>query len=97
MDAFLKRKPAHHPQAIWRVIEDETLILKLDTGQVSVLNPIGGQIWELMDGNRNMDEIVGYVGQTYAVPRQQAEQDVERFVQELLNREMLCWSQIEEG
>jgi hypothetical protein len=96
MDAFLKRKPAHHPQAIWRVIEDETLILNLDTGQVSVLNPVGGQIWELMDGNWNMDEIVGYVGQAYDVPRQQVEQDVERFVQELLSREMLCWGQTEE-
>ncbi len=97
MEAFLEHRPVHHPQAIWRVIEDEVLILKLDTGQVSVLNPTGRQIWELMDGRRDLGEIVAHVQETYQVPRQQAEQDLEVFVQALLDRDMVSWSPNEES
>lgn len=92
MDVLLERIPAHHPQVISRMIEEETLLLKVDTGQVSVLNEVGGSIWALMDGNRRLADIVEQLGQTYRVERQQLESDVQVFVHELFDRDMLAWS-----
>lgn len=92
MDVLLEWIPAHHPQVISRMIEEETLLLKVDTGQVSVLNEVGGSIWALMDGNRRLADIVEQLGQTYRVERQQLESDVQVFVHELLDRDMLAWS-----
>ena len=92
MKAFLERKPVRHPKVIWQAIEDEALLLKLDTGQVSVLNRIGGQVWELMDGDKKLGDIVSIVQQTYDIDQKRAEIDVEAFVQQLLDRDMLCWN-----
>lgn len=92
MDVLFERIPAHHPQVISRMIEEETLLLKVDTGQVSVLNEVGGSIWALMDGKRRLADIVEQLGQTYRVERQQLESDVQVFVHELLDRDMLAWS-----
>jgi hypothetical protein len=91
MQSFLKQKPAHHPQAISRVIDKETLILKLDTGQVSVLNGVGGHVWELMDGRCDLGAIVDAVGQAYDADPEQVAQDVVAFVQQLLERDMVAW------
>jgi hypothetical protein len=93
MTDLLEETPVHHPQVIWRVLDDETLLLKLDTGQVSVLNGVGGQVWELMDGRRRLADIVDAVGQAYDVARDELEADVGAFVQALLDRDMLSWAQ----
>jgi hypothetical protein len=95
MEPFFERKPVRHPEAIWREIDSETLILKLDTGQVSVLNPVGGEIWALMDGNRSLGDIVRAIGETYAVACQQVEQDMRAFLEALLNRDMVCWGPLD--
>jgi hypothetical protein len=76
---------------ISRAIEDETLLLKLDTGQVSLLNKVGGQVWELIDGSRNVGDIVQTLGQTYGVDQQEVQTDVEAFIAALLTRDMLAW------
>lgn len=95
MEAFLERKPIHHPQVISRAVDDETLLLKLDTGQVSVLNEVGGQIWDLMDGQRPLGDIIQAVGEQYGVERQRVESDVRAFVGALFDRDMLSWGSAE--
>ena len=95
MKELLERKPIHHPQVISRAVDDETLLLKLDTGQVSVLNDVGGQVWDLMDGQRQLGDIIQTVGQEYGVERQRVESDIQVFVADLLDRDMLSWSSAE--
>lgn len=93
MKEFLRRKPVHHPEVIWRAVDDETLLLRLDTGQVSVLNELGGRVWELMDGDVKLADIVNAVEQAYAdVARERLEADVGAFIQALLDRDMLSWA-----
>jgi hypothetical protein len=89
----LERKPVHHPQVIWRAVDDETLLLRLDTGQVSVLNELGSRVWELMDGDAKLADIVDAVEHAYVdVARERLEADVEAFVRALLDRDMLSWA-----
>jgi Coenzyme PQQ synthesis protein D (PqqD) len=93
MNPLFQRRPVHHPQAISRLIDDQTLILKLDTGRAGLLNKVGSRVWELMDGRRSLDEIVEMVGQAYDVDRLRIEGDVTAFVQALLERDMLAWAE----
>jgi hypothetical protein len=93
MDPLCQRRPVHHPQAISRLIKDETLILKLDTGRAGVLNGVGSRVWELMDGRRSLGEIVEAVGHAYDVDRQRVEEDTISFVRALLERDMLAWAE----
>ena len=69
-----------------RVIEGEAVILSLDTKVLRGLNPVGSRVWELIDGQRSVEEIAGLIVKEFDVECPQADQDVRGFVQELLDK-----------
>jgi hypothetical protein len=80
---------SHHPQAIAREIEGETLVLKLDDGRMGVLNRVGGQMWELMDGTRSLAEIAQACADDYQVDLDRVQADVIAYAKRLLERDMI--------
>ncbi len=74
------------PATAWRVIEGEAVILSVDTKVLRGLNPSGSRIWELIDGQRSLDEIVDVIVKEFEVEPPHAAQDVRSFVQELLDK-----------
>lgn len=77
---------AKAPTTAWRIIEGEAVILSMETKVLRGLNPLGSRVWELIDGKRSMDEIVGQIVREFDVETRQADEDVRRFVQELLDK-----------
>ena len=74
------------PTTASRVIEGEAVILSLDTKVLRGLNPVGSRVWELIDGQRSVEEIAGLIVNEFDVEGTQAAQDVRGFVQELLDK-----------
>jgi len=74
------------PTTASRVIEGEAVILSLDTKVLRGLNPVGSRVWELIDGQRSVEEIAGLIVKEFEVERSQADKDVRGFVQELLDK-----------
>ena len=74
------------PTTASRVIEGEAVILSLDTKVLRGLNPVGSRVWDLIDGQRSVEEIAGLIVKEFDVERSQADQDVRGFVQELLDK-----------
>jgi hypothetical protein len=91
MKELFGRKPVRHPEVLWREIQGETLLLRLDTGRPCVLNRVGGSVWSLMDGEKSLQDIVPLVGQDYAVDRERLEADIAAFVEALQERGLLSW------
>jgi hypothetical protein len=87
--------PVLHPQAISRTVEGEAVIVLPESGQVAVLNEVGTQVWELADGQHSVEEIVASVVEAYDVSPDQAREDVDAFVQELIEKRMLTLSEEE--
>ncbi|KYK35899.1 MAG: hypothetical protein AYK19_01455 [Theionarchaea archaeon DG-70-1] len=52
-----EKKPVKNKNTISRKIEDETLVLDLQTKQYHILNETAGKIWELSDGEHTVAEI----------------------------------------
>ena len=52
-----EKKPVKNKNTISRKIEDETLVLDLQTKQYHILNETAGKIWELSDGEHTVVEI----------------------------------------
>jgi hypothetical protein len=74
------------PRTAWQIIEGEAVILSMDTKVLRGLNPVGSRVWELIDGQRGLEEIAGIIVQEFDVPAEVAAQDVRDFIQELLDR-----------
>jgi Coenzyme PQQ synthesis protein D (PqqD) len=80
----LDKFPIPHPQVAARTVDGSAVIVLADSGEVTVLNPVGTSIWEKIDGAHSIRDIVGALQAEYEVDAAQAEQDVAEFLQTLL-------------
>jgi rRNA processing protein Krr1/Pno1 len=69
----------------WRIIEDEAILVKVDSGEVIHLNEVAAEIWRIIDGKRKISEIVDHIQKDFDVDREQAEKDTLEFIKSLSN------------
>jgi len=69
-----------------RQVEQETVLVLPEQGQVKVLNPVGGLIWSLLDGRRSAAAIAESVCRQFTVEPAQAQADTLAFLEDLLER-----------
>lgn len=65
------------------VIEDETVVMILASGDFFSLRDSARDVWELIDGRRDRDAIVHALAQSYAAPAGEIAPDVDAFLAEL--------------
>lgn len=76
--------PLHrHPHAAARNYDGKALIIVPGLGEYNILNPLGTRVWELIDGNRGMSDIVRAIVDEYDVEPEAAEADVREFIEDL--------------
>ena len=68
----------------WRSIAGEMVLLNVEGKELFGLNRVGARVWELLDGNRTLEEIAEAIAKDFGVPRGRAEGDVRAFLAELL-------------
>ena len=78
------------PKAAWRTIQGEGIILALDTKLLRGLNPVGTRIWELIDGQRSVEEIARQIAREFTVEPDRALADARAFIQELLSKDLVA-------
>lgn len=71
------------PEAISKMVENETIVILPDLGEVKVLNEVGARVWDLIDGKIPISDLVDIICEEYMVARDIAEQDVLEFAQRM--------------
>jgi hypothetical protein len=81
---------SRHPHAVFREYDGETVVLvpSAET-EAQVLNEVGGRVWELVDGRRDVASIVAAVAEEFEVSREEAAADVRSFLGDLMNRDLV--------
>jgi hypothetical protein len=74
---------------LWRELEGEAVLLDPAEGCTYNLNRVGTLIWKLLDGNHTTNDIASVICQEFEVEHEQALQDVEKMLTELLNNNLL--------
>ncbi len=72
-----------------RAVGEETLLFAESGDELHTLNEVGSFIWGVIDGKRSLGAIVDSVCETYEVGRAIAEEDVARFMEELVAKGIL--------
>lgn len=70
------------PRVAARVVQGKAVVIVIDARTLHTLNDVGTRVWQLADG-RSLGAIVEAITSEYAVAREQAARDVERFVLDL--------------
>jgi hypothetical protein len=79
--------PDHIPKKgsniLARVTAGEAVLALPTQGQIKVLNAVGTRVWELIDGQRTIDELARLVCLEYAVESRRALDDTLAFISDL--------------
>lgn len=83
------RRKNHVP---WQEIDDEGMLLKLETGDYFSIAHVGLFIWKHLDGSRDLEAVSNLVISYYDVRPDQAGKDLHEFVRQLLQLDFLEFS-----
>src|SRR4051812_46076177 len=67
-------------------LDGEMVILNLDSGIYFGLNPVGATIWNYIQSERSLDEIIGYLLLEYKVDRVRCEAEVRSLLQKMISQ-----------
>lgn len=87
--------PVKCGKSSWHPLEGEVVLIDRDEGELIRFNAIGAEIWQVVDGQRTVQDIVDHICNTFEVKRRRAEKDVIRFLKQLRSREFI--EELEEG
>ncbi len=79
----MNQYPVLHPQVASRTVEEQAVVVLSDAGEVTVLNPVGTRVWELIDGRRSVADIADEILAEYGAAPDVVRRDVQEFVQGL--------------
>lgn len=86
-DSAVLRK---HPDAASRVYGEDAMIVLPGASSITILNPTGSRVWDLIDGKKTMSEIARIIEREYEVSFEQALDDVREFTSELEAKGMVA-------
>jgi hypothetical protein len=86
----LKSVPFHSPDIVTRKTGNEYVLVPIanniaDMNSVYTLNETGAFIWDLIDGNRNLEEIIKALTEEYDINQQSASEDVLSLIKNMSN------------
>lgn len=68
---------------IWRLVDENVVVVSPEKGDVHVLSPTGTQIWQLIADKKEVSEIETYFVKRYIVSQEQARADIYEFINNL--------------
>ena len=81
--------PSPNPNILGRVVDHEAVLVLPDLGKVKVLNEVGAAIWQMVDGQRSIQQISAEICQQFDVEQSVAEADALKFFSDLLDRQII--------
>ena len=79
--------PANH--VLFRQLDNEAILLNLETGQYYGLNEVGSQLWQQLTANPNLNQATAAILAQYEVGQDQLAQDIAQWLVELTNAGLL--------
>ncbi|HUX97568.1 MAG TPA: PqqD family protein [Bacteroidales bacterium] len=84
----LKSILSHSPSVVTRKTGNEYILVPIanniaDMNSVFTLNETGAYIWELIDGKRDLEEIIKELTKEYEIDEATAKEDVMSFVEKM--------------
>lgn len=91
---WITRCPSKDSKAIFRIIDDQTMAIRIDDKPVGrdnvyIFNSTGTRIWELLDGKRNVEEIIKIIYDEFEIDYKKAEKEVIGFITDLLKKHLI--------
>lgn len=81
--------PKHPEHVAWSQIDDEAILLNLDSGLYYTLNEVGCDAWQYIDAQRTIRDIGREMCALYDAEQEQIEQDLCILFQQLQQEDLI--------
>ena len=81
--------PIKSPDIADQIIDGEAVIITPGQMMVNVLNAVGSRIWDLADGERNIENIAKILTEEFDVSYETALEDATEFTGDLAEKEIM--------
>lgn len=78
--------PVKSDKTASRIIDGEAVIVLLDKQETVVLNDVGSRIWQIMDGQKDVDGITRIIAAEFDTAYTEALGDIVAFIEDLEER-----------
>jgi methyltransferase-like protein len=85
----LNRVPLRNKSVVYQIVNDEAVLVLPAEGKVKVLNKVGAFIWQQVDNQKTVKEIVDLVVEGFDVSHERAASDTLRFLEELVSKAVI--------
>ena len=86
--SMLSSRVARDQRILWRITENEAILVDREEGTVLRLNDLATRIWQRLDGQRPLDQIIDELHEHHQIDRATLEYDVVKFVHKLIRAEL---------
>jgi hypothetical protein len=70
-------------------IDNEKVMMSIENGSYYGMNPVASYVWTLLETPHSLKELVEQTTQEFEVSLQECQQDIEPFLQQLIEKKML--------
>jgi len=77
------------PDTPWNTVEDEAVILNMESGHYYTLNEVGRFVWENIDGQNTLNDILQKILSTYNTGSKEGKEDLLQIVEELAKEKLI--------
>lgn len=85
--------PLRNETTAFRIIDNEAVILDLESGVYYSLNEVGSAIWSLCDGSKSIKDISTLICEEFEVEKETAEKDVLELLNDLVREGLVTISE----
>ncbi|MFM2480630.1 PqqD family peptide modification chaperone [Celerinatantimonas sp. YJH-8] len=78
-----------NPESVFSDIDGDVVMMDINTGHYLGLNTVASQIWYLLEQPLTVATLIENLGEQFDAPLSQIEQDVQTFLQELIEQQLV--------
>ena len=83
------RKPLRRERVLATRVEDQLALFDVDVGSYYGLDEVGGRVWELCDGSRELSDLVAVIGDEYDAPLDVVASDLKELLADLASENLI--------
>ncbi len=77
------------PDMVFSHIDDEVVMMSIETGEYYGLNPVASRIWELLETPHTFNQLIDKLMQEFDIDEASCQRDVEAFLKQMMEKKLV--------
>ncbi len=72
-------------------IDDEVVMMSIESGEYYGLNPVASRIWEILETPYSFQQLIDILLKEFDVDREKCEKDVQTFLNQMIKKKLIVY------